>query len=191
MTLFLILAPYGAFAALMLTGLSKLSLFTAAAICFLTILYDVTRGRSVKVIALGSAFIFSGFGVYLTLMPSSLSDTAVKLMVHAGLLAIALASIALRKPFTLQYAREISDAEVAQMPGFLAANYVITWGWALAFLLMMLANVLLLYVPALPLWSSLAIIFIARNIAIWFSRWYPEYRRAKPATEPPITRSAA
>lgn len=191
MKLFLILAPFGAFAMLMLTGLPVVSLFAAGAICLMTILYDLRHGRSVKMLALGSAFIFISLGSYLALAPAALSNSAVRLAVDGGVLAIALVSLAFRKPFTLQYAREMADPETARLPGFLAANYVITWAWALAFLLMALSNVLMLYVPALPLWSGIAVVFIARNIAIWFSRWYPEYRKAKLAGPPPAAPSAA
>ena len=65
------------------------------------------------------------------------------------------------------------------MPGFLNANYVITWAWTAAFVLMVLANVLMIYVPGLPLWAGIAIAFAARNTAVYFTKWYPEYQRAK------------
>ncbi len=65
------------------------------------------------------------------------------------------------------------------MPGFLRANYIITGAWTAATLLMMAANIVLLYVPGLPIWSSLAIAFAARNSALYFTKWYPEYRRIK------------
>ena len=105
-----------------------------------------------------------------------------KLCVDAGMLAIALASLAIRRPFTLQYAREMVDAETAALPHFVRANYVITGAWALAFALMVLANVLLIYIPALPLWIGLVIVFAVRNTAIFFTKWYPDYRRAKSVT---------
>jgi hypothetical protein len=48
----------------------------------------------------------------------------------------------------------------------------------------------LIYVPGLPLWSGLAIAFAARNTAIYFTKWYPEYRRAKhPAVIEPSLRA--
>jgi hypothetical protein len=65
------------------------------------------------------------------------------------------------------------------LPDFLKANYVITWAWSLAFLLMVMANALMIYVPGLPLWSGIAIAFAARNTAVYFTKWYPQYRRAK------------
>ena len=179
MTIFLILAPYGVFATLMLVGSATASLFTAAAICLLAIAYDVYRGRSIKLLGTGSALVFAALGGYLAVTGEAWGVSAVKFTVDAGILAIALISLAVGKPFTLQYARETEDPQTTQMPGFLFANYVITWAWVLAMLLMMGANMLPVYVPGMPLWSGLAVAFAARNTAIYFSRWYPEYWKAK------------
>jgi hypothetical protein len=88
-------------------------------------------------------------------------------------------SIVARRPFVRQYALEAVDAETARQPGFLRATYTITWAWTAAALLMMIANIALLYVPGLPLWSGLLIAFAARNSAVYFTKWYPQYRRAK------------
>jgi hypothetical protein len=179
MTIFLILAPYGAFATLMLVTSAAASLFTSAAICLMVMAYDATRGRSIKMLGAGSVVLFLALGTYITLVDASLSSSAVKLSVDAGVLAISLASLAIRQPFTLQYAREAVDTETAKLPGFLKANYVITWAWSFAFLLMVMANALMIYVPGLPLWSGIAIAFAARNTAVYFTKWYPQYRRAK------------
>ena len=179
MMIFLILAPYAAFTLLMLAGSPVASLLAAAAICLLVIGVDVFRGRSVKLLGAGSAILFASLGSYLTLIDPGLSPSALKLAVDCGLLAIALLSLAIRFPFTLQYAREVVDAKTADLPGFLTANYLITAVWALAFLLMLMANLLMIYLPGMPLWSGLAIAFAARNTALYFTRWYPRYRRAK------------
>jgi hypothetical protein len=179
MMLFLILAPYGAFAALMLVTSAAVSLFVSAAICLMVIAYDVLRGHSIKMLGAGSVIVFLGLGAYITLVDSSLSSSAVKLTVDAGVLAISLMSLLIRRPFTLQYAREMVDAETAQTSGFMRASYIITWAWTGAFLLMIIANVLMIYVPGLPLWSGLVIAFAARNSAVYFTKWYPRYRRAK------------
>jgi len=184
MTIFLILAPYGAFATLMLVTSAAVTLFASAAIGMMVMAHDTLRGRSIKVLGAGSVILFAGLGAYITLVDNSLSSSAVKLMVDAGVFAISLTSLAIRKPFTLQYAREMVDAETAQLPGFTRANYIITWAWTGAFLLMMIANVLMIYVPGLPLWSGLLIAFAARNSAVYFTRWYPKYRKAKHAAPP-------
>ena len=52
-------------------------------------------------------------------------------------------------------------------PASCKANYIITWAWTAAFVLMMIGNVLTIYVPGLPLWSGLVIAFAARNSAVY------------------------
>jgi hypothetical protein len=182
MTIFLILAPFGCFALLMLVTSAPVSLFASAAICLAVIAYDIVRGRSIKILGAGSVVLFGALGGYITLVDPSLSISAVKLTVDAGVFAIALLSIAFRFPFTLQYAREMVDPETAKLPGFIKASYVITWAWAVALFAMMATNILMIYSPGLPLWSGLAIAFAARNTAIYFTKWYPEYHKAKYAT---------
>ena len=54
MTIFLILAPFGSFALLMLVTSAEISLFTAAAICLAVIGIDLYRGRSIKMLGAGS-----------------------------------------------------------------------------------------------------------------------------------------
>lgn len=184
MTIFLILAPYVVFALLTMVTSAAASVFAAAAICLAVIAFDVARGRSVKILGAGSVVVFVAVGGYLTLIDSSLSVSAVKFAVDAGIFLVTLFSIVIRQPFTLQYAREMVDAETVALPGFIRASYVITWAWTGSMLLMMIGNIALIYVPGLPLWSSLLVAFAARNSAVYFTKWYPEYTKAKHATAP-------
>ena len=179
MAIFLILAPYGAYTFLMLVTSATISVFAASAICLATITVDIARGRSVKILAMGSAIVFAAIGLYLALIDPKLGTLGVKLSVDIGIFVISLGSMLVRHPFTLQYAVETVPAETAAMPGFLTANYVITGAWTAAALLMMAANIALLYLPGLPLWSGIAVAFAARNSAIYFTKWYPEYRQIK------------
>jgi hypothetical protein len=185
MTIFLILAPYGAFATLMLLASATVSLATAAAISLATVTLDVIRGRSIKLLPSASAIVFAGVAAYLNLVDPALGSSKVKLAVDAGIFAISLGSMLIRHPFTLQYALEAVPSETAAMPGFLRANYIITLAWTLAALLMMLSNMAVLYVPGLPIWLTLAVAFAARNSAVAFTKWYPAYRKMKYGTPPP------
>ncbi|MEA2681150.1 MAG: hypothetical protein QOK03_2872 [Candidatus Binataceae bacterium] len=184
MTIFLILAPYGAFALLMLVTSAFASLLAAAAACLAVIAFDMVRGRSIKILTVGSVIVFAAVGGYVALVHPDMSTSAVKFAVDAGIFLVSLLSIVLRFPFTLQYAREVVDAETALLPGFMRANYLITWAWTGAALLMMIGNIALLYVPGLPLWSGLLVTFAARNSAVYFTKWYPQYRKAKYGTTP-------
>ena len=104
----------------MLVTSAAVSLFAAAAICLAVIAYDfarrpldqdprrrlrgrVRRGRRLR--RPGS-------------IPRSASP-AVKFAVDAGIFLVALGSIVIRNPFTLQYALEVVDAETAKLPGFI------------------------------------------------------------------------
>jgi hypothetical protein len=184
MTIFLILAPYGAFATLMLLASATLSLATAAAIALATVVLDVVRGRSIKLLPAASAVVFAGTAAYLNVFDPGLGSSKAKLAVDAGIFAISLGSMLFRFPLTLQYALESVPAETAAMPGFLRANYIITSAWTLAALLMMLSNMAVLYVPGLPIWLSLVVAFAARNSAVAFTKWYPPYRKMKYGTPP-------
>jgi len=182
MSIFVILAPYAAFAFLMLVTSSASSLFAAAAICLATIATDVVRRRSIKSLGVGSAIIFAALGCYQVFAAAPLSNLAVKVAVDTGLFGFGLLSLVIGKPFTLQYAREMADPDIARLPGFVTANTVITSVWVVALLLMVAANLLLLNWPNLPLWSGLVIAFAIRNPAVYFSKWYPDYHRRKYGT---------
>jgi hypothetical protein len=184
MTIFLILAPYGAFTALMLMASATTSLVAAAVVCAATIGFDRYRGRSLKILAAGSAILFSGIAAWLNLIDPTVSDKAVRLAVDAGVFAISFGSMLARYPFTMQYALESVPAEIAAMPGFIRANYIITSAWTAAALLMMLANAAILYVPGLPIWLGLAVAFAARNSAVFFTKWYSAHRRSRHLAPP-------
>ena len=182
MMIFLVLLPFGVFALLMLLTSADIALFAAAMTGLAVIAYDRFRGRQLKMLGAGSVVLFLGLGSYLTLVDASLSPSAIKLTIDIGVLAIALVSLAIGQPFTLQYAREVVDAETAVRPGFIKANYIITWAWTACMLLMMIGNILMIYLPSLPLWAGIAIAFAARSTAVYFTKWYPDYHKAKFAT---------
>lgn len=179
MTIFLILAPFGAFTILMLVTPAAVSLITAAAVCFATIALDRIHGRSLKILPLSSAILFVGIAAWLILVDPTVSDKAVRLAVDVGILAVSIGSMVLRYPFTMQYALESVPSEIAAMPGFLRVNYTITGVWTAATLLMMLANAAILYVPGLPIWIGLAVTFAVRNSAIYFTKWYSQHHSTK------------
>lgn len=175
----IVLAPFLTFAVLMLAVPPVVSLFSASAVALLTIGYDVARGRSVKMLAAGAAVLFAAVGVYLVLIDRGLTNQSIRLAVDVGVLGIALVSLGLRLPFTLQYAREVVAPEVARTPIFLTTNYILTLAWTFAFVLMLIADILMIVLPSLPVWVGLAIAFAARNCAIYFTKWFSARRRAQ------------
>lgn len=176
MALFLILAPFATFATLMLVTTVKISLAASALVGL--VLRDMIEGRSIKMLTAGALVIFVSLAGYHMIAATELSPVSVRLAVDGSVLAIALASIAIRLPFTLQHAREVVDAETARLPHFLRTNYILTWVWSAAFVLMLVADMVAIYLPSTPLWACAAIAFAARNTAIYFTKWYPKHVRA-------------
>jgi hypothetical protein len=176
MTIVLILLPYAIFTVLMLVVSPALSLTAGAALCLAVVIMDVARGRSIKLLTAGSAAVFVALACYCGMVDPGMTATAIRIAIDGGILVIALGSMLAGVPFTLQYAMESVPAETAAMPGFLQANYVISGVWATAMALMMAANIMMIFVPELPIWAGLAIAFAARNSALYFTRWYPDYR---------------
>jgi len=131
-------------------------------------------GRSPKILEIGTFILFGGLALYQQLGQPDWSVIGVRLRVDAGLLVIVLVSMAIRRPFTLQYAREQVPPEQWGSPEFIRTNYVITAAWALAFAVMVIAELALLYVPALPRRIGIITIIAALVCAVKFTGWYPE-----------------
>ena len=77
MTLLLILAPYGVYAALLTMVSATLSLAVATGLCLAVVALDMINGRSVKILGLGSAIVFAGVAAYLNLIDPSMSVSGV------------------------------------------------------------------------------------------------------------------
>jgi magnesium-transporting ATPase (P-type) len=96
--------------------------------------------------------------------------------------AIAGLSLAVGKPFTLQYAREQTERKYWNSPLFLRINYVITAVWSAAFLLIAIVG----YIGDGPLhqpdniWTGWIIQIALIVLAIKFTGWYPDHATAEP-----------
>jgi hypothetical protein len=157
-------------------------LVTAALISLALLLRDcITPGRTPKMLEIGTLLLFAGLALYAVLGGPTWPVIGVRLCVDAGLLTIVLASMAIGRPFTLQYAREQVAPEFWNSPQFIRTNYVITGVWALAFLVMVIAELTLLYVPNLPRRAGIIAIVLALVGAVKFTGWYPERVRGAPA----------
>ncbi len=135
--------------------------------------------RSLKILDLGTALLFAGLVLYSLLAKPAWSVIAVRLCVDSGLLLIVLVSIVLRRPFTMQYAREQVRPELWSTPEFRRTNYMITGVWALAFAVMVAAELILLYTPGLPPRVGIIVIILALVGAVKFTGWYPEHVRTR------------
>jgi hypothetical protein len=182
MGILLAFAPFVAFAILDRLLGSTGGLAAGALVSLILIARDaLTRGRTPKILEIGTALLFCALLLYAIVLRPAWSVVGVRLCVDSGLLAIVLASIALGRPFTLQYARERVAPELQASPVFLRTNYVITGVWALAFAVMVAAEATLLLAPAAPHRLAVVVIVVALVAAIKFTDWYPEHVRRRAA----------
>jgi hypothetical protein len=159
----------GAMAALVLAALASAALLVRE---------QMTTARAPKILEIGTLVLFGGLALYAFLARPAWSVIGVRLCVDSGLLLIVLVSIAVGRPFTLQYAREQVAPEFWARPEFVRANYVITAVWAAAFAVMVIVECALLYVPGLPSNVGVVVIVLALLGAVRFTGWYPKHLRA-------------
>jgi len=139
----------------------------------------VGSGRAPKVLEIGAAVLFAGLALFAVLAGPAWSIMDVRLRVDAGLLLIVLVSLAIRRPFTLQYARETVPREYWDRPAFIRTNAIITAAWALAFAVMVAADLVLIYAPGVPPVVGIVATVLALVAAIKFTSWYPKRVRAR------------
>lgn len=111
------------------------------------------------------------------------------------IMLIALGSIAVRRPFTIQYARETIAPEHWESEQFRQLNYRVTWVWVGSFAITALAGFLGDGPLRQPdnLWTNWIVQIAALILALRFTEWYPDRAIARELmergerTEPPPT----
>jgi hypothetical protein len=173
LNILLAFAPFAVFA-ILARATSPSTALLAAAITSVAILLRerFLLRRSWKVLEIGSALLFGGLGLYSAFAAAHWPLLAVRLYVDAGLLVIVLGSMVIRRPFTLQYAREETPREIWSAPEFVRANYLISGAWALAFAVMTGADVAMLYLTQIPLVFGIGVTVLALYGAVRFTSGY-------------------
>lgn len=174
MNLLLAFAPFITFAIVDRVVGATPGLIAGALVAIALVIRDaLSKKRTVKILEVGTVILFGGLAVYSLLLTVAWTIVGVRLWVDAGLLVIVLASLALRQPFTLQYAREKVAEEYWAQPAFLRTNDIITAVWAAAFALMVIADLVMLYVPAVPVRVGVWVTILAILGAYKFTDWFP------------------
>src|ERR1700743_664329 len=117
MQILLAFAPFIVFALVdRMVGATE-GLFAAAAVSAALLIRDwIAPGKSPEILEIGTVMLFGAMAVYALLGNPDWSIVGVRLRVDLGLLVIVLVSLALRRPFTLQYARESVAPEFWSSP---------------------------------------------------------------------------
>ncbi len=98
---------------------------------------------------------------------------------NGALAAIAWTSILIRKPFTIQYAREQVSQDKWQHPLFLKINYLLTTVWGLIFLIGIGLHIIRFYEPSFSGWVYEIISYAPSILGIWFTIWFPTWYKGK------------
>jgi hypothetical protein len=175
MGILLAFAPFIAFAVVdRLIGPTQ-GLLAGAATSVLLLLRDwMGFHKKPKILEIGTAILFGGLAIYAILGGPIWSIVSVRLRGDAGLLLIVLTTLIVGKPFTLQYAREQVPQSLWDTPQFIRSNYVITGVWSGAFLILVLADLVLIYKTDLPPKIGILATVLALVGAFKFTQWYPE-----------------
>lgn len=171
MNILLGFSPFLAFAIVEhLSGI--LAGLTAGAVAALALIVrDAMRGQPVKVLEVGTVILFGALALYAWREQPAWSIAQVRMVVDAGLLGVVLASMAIGMPFTLQYARERVAPELWSNPTFVRTNYVISGVWALAFLGLIGADLVMRTRPG----AGAILTVVAIYAATRFTQHYPRH----------------
>src|ERR1700712_1737308 len=165
-------APFILFA--LLSRLSAdLALWVAFAAAFVVTIRDFVESPSLRLLDVGSFVLFALLALVRGFFDPNLSLSAVRFIAEAGLFLLLAIPLALKRPFSVEYAR--LDPREANWPPdlFLRVNYQVSLAWVAAFAAMALADGAVTFESALPLWSSVAISVVALGAAITFTLRYP------------------
>jgi hypothetical protein len=172
-------APFIAFAVLNHFAIPTAALVIAALVSLVLIGRELMFGRSAKILEVGTCILFGGLAVYALIFNANWPVIGVKLAVDIGLLLIVLFSLIVGRPFTIQYARESVPRELWSSPQFHRTNLAITLVWLAAFSAIVVADLILLYVPEVPHKLSILLTIGALYGAFKFTMAYPDRANAK------------
>ncbi len=177
-------APWIAFS--VLEGPRRYELATAAALALavLELLLGMVVGVRPKLLDVSAIIFFAGMMIAGVLVDSggqSWLDRWSGELSNVMLVAVALASILLRAPFTIQYAREMTPKENWETPLFFHINYTITWVWTATFAITAVVG----WYGDGPLnqpdnvWTNWIVQIALIIFAIRFTEWYPDVAAAR------------
>ncbi|MCX6355821.1 MAG: hypothetical protein NTZ78_13095 [Candidatus Aureabacteria bacterium] len=139
------------------------------------ILLDIAKHRTIKILQIGTVIFFFLLALSIPLFGSRAVGRWIDLMGGAALALTVLSSILIKKPFTLQYARETAPRERWNNPIFLHKNLVLSWVWFGVFIFNLSVPVANRIYPGLPMILNWVVSLCTFAIAMKFTHWYARY----------------
>jgi len=165
-------APFILFA--LLSRLSAdLALWVAFAAAFVVTIRDFVESPSLRLLDVGSLVLFGLLALVRGFLDPNLSLAAVRFIAALALFLMLAVPLALKRPFSVDYAR-LDPKEVGWPPElFLRVNCLVSGAWVAAFAVMALADGAVTFAPELPLYASIAVSVAALAAATTFTLRYP------------------
>jgi hypothetical protein len=169
---------------ILFTILSRLSvdlaLWVAFAAAFVVTIRDFVESPSLRLLDAGSFALFALLALGRGFLDPNLSLAAVRFVAALSLFLLLGLPLALKRPFSVDYAR-LDEREAGWPPAlFLRVNVLVSGAWVMAFAVMAAADGAVAFDAGLPLYGSIAISVVALAAAVTFTLRYPA-RAAKKA----------
>ncbi len=166
-------------------GKNRLEISAALALGLALVVLSVNwiRGSTPHLLDYFDVVYFGGLAIIVAFASAS-THTWLELwggeVANGALLAVALGSIVIKRPFTMQYAREDMPKELWHEPRFLRVNYQLSWVWVVAFGIEAASG---LYGDAVlrnsnNIWTGWIIQTLPLIVAAQFTIWYPNRLRS-------------
>ncbi|MGW7369071.1 hypothetical protein ACWGI8_38030 [Streptomyces sp. NPDC054841] len=188
--------PWILFSVLVGPGRFEFSVVIALAVAVVLVILGRLRHphSSLKILEVADVVFFAALAVIgLMASPGTLRwlGTYAGEVSNVALTVIALGSMAIRVPFTVQYARERVPREYWNTSTFMHTNYVITGVWGLAFLVAAIAGAYgdIVLRNSGNIWTGWIIQIGAIIVALRFTDWYPDVVRERAAGGAPASGS--
>lgn len=168
---------------ILFTMLSRLSvdlaLWVAFAAAFVVTIRDFVESPTLRLLDAGSFLLFALLALGRGFLDPALSLAAVRFIAALSLLLLLGLPLALKRPFSVDYAR--LDPREADWPPllFLRVNYLVSGAWVAAFAVMALADGAVAFNAELPLYGSIAASMLMLALAVTFTLRYPAHAAKK------------
>ena len=183
MSIVLGFAPFVVFFALASLISPLVGLAAAFAVSLVMTGLNWQRGKKLKILDVGSLVLFGSTILMILITAPDWSVGEVGLAVNGGLTLISLLSLAIGRPFTLQYAKEQIPEQYWNVPLFIRTNQLITVIWTLAFAISTGTTAASICLRTIPRWLEITVAVGGLAVAIWFTSWYPaRVRRSRIGT---------
>ena len=179
--LLLSFAPWIAFMFISGPGMFRLKLGIVVA-ALLVIIMAVTKLHRGVILWAGVIF-FSYAIIAVVLFNDMWAVNNMGMLSHGALALGTWFSVAIGRPFTMDYAKQHTDPALWNNPVFLRTNYIITSAWGIVFTAGVLLAWLRTFIHNIPHWQWETLQYTLMLITMLFTNWYPAYIRKRRAEQ--------